>query len=176
MSQLKEFIQSYNIEIILGLVAAIFVLLILYIIAEIRISKIRKKYNEFVMGVKGVNVEELLIRTGEELKNIRIDLSNKEQDIKNLETKLAFAIQKVGFVRYNAFAEMGSELSFSIALLDKFNSGFVLTSIYGREHTTSYGKPIKFGKSTYPLSVEELQAIDRAIKGENNEITLAGGK
>lgn len=172
MDQLREFIINYNIEIVLGLIAALFVLFILYLIAEIRISRIRKKYNEFVMGVKGVNVEELLIRTGEDLKNIRIDMNVIEKDIENLETKLAFAIQKVGFVRYNAFAEMGSELSFSIALLDKFNNGFVLTSIYGREHTTSYGKPIKFGKSVYPLSVEEMQAIDRAIIGEQKEKVL----
>ena len=55
-----------NIEIMIGLIAALLVL-VLYLIAEIRISKI-KKYNEFTRGVKGVNVEgELLIKTGEEL-------------------------------------------------------------------------------------------------------------
>lgn len=81
--------------------------------------------------------------------------------------KLTFAIQKVGFVRYNAFGDMGSELSFSIAFLDNFLNGFILTSIYGREHSTCYAKPIKDGKSIYPLSAEEIQAIDRAIKGED---------
>ena len=172
MVQLREFVASYNIEIMIGLMAAIFVLLVLYLIAEIRISKIKKKYNEFTRGVKGVNVEELLIKSGEELKDIRVEMNNIEDNIKSLETKLAFAIQKVGFVRYNAFGDMGSDLSFSIALLDKFQNGFVLTSIYGREHTTSYAKPIKFGKSIYPLSVEEMQAIDRAVMGEYNEKTL----
>lgn len=172
MEQLRTFVANYNIEIVLGLIVALFVLFILYIIAEIRISRIRKRYNEFTMGVKGVNVEELLIRTGEDLNNIRVDINVIEKDISKLETKLAFAIQKVGFVRYNAFAEMGSQLSFSITLLDKFNNGFVLTSIYGRDHTTSYGKPIKFGKSVYPLSVEEMQSIDRAIMGEYNEKNL----
>ncbi len=172
MVQLREFVAAYNIEIIIGLMAGLVILLLLYLIAEIRISKIRKKYNEFVQGVKGVNVEELLLKIGEELKDIRIDMNITEQNIEGLETKLAFAIQRVGFVRYNAFAEMGSDLSFSVALLDKFQNGFVLTSIYGREHTTSYAKPIKFGKSVYPLSVEEIQAIDRAVMGEYNEKTL----
>ncbi|CAK7060854.1 DUF4446 family protein [Tissierella carlieri] len=172
MVQLRDFVASYNIEIMIGLIAALLVLLVLYLIAEIRISKIKKKYNEFTRGVKGVNVEELLIKTGEELKDIRVDMNNIEENMKNIETKLAFAIQKVGFVRYNAFGDMGSDLSFSIALLDKFQNGFVLTSIYGREHTTSYAKPIKFGKSIYPLSVEEMQAIDRAVMGEYNEKTL----
>lgn len=172
MVQLREFVATYNIDIIIGLMAGLVILLLLYLIAEIRISKIRKKYNEFVQGVKGVNVEELLLKIGEELKDIRIDMNITEQNIEGLETKLAFAIQRVGFVRYNAFAEMGSDLSFSVALLDKFQNGFVLTSIYGREHTTSYAKPIKFGKSVYPLSVEEIQAIDRAVMGEYNEKTL----
>ncbi|MBU5311378.1 DUF4446 family protein [Tissierella carlieri] len=172
MVQLRDFVASYNIEIMIGLIAALLVLLVLYLIAEIRISKIKKKYNEFTRGVKGVNVEELLIKTGEELKDIRVDMNNIEENMKSIETKLAFAIQKVGFVRYNAFGDMGSDLSFSIALLDKFQNGFVLTSIYGREHTTSYAKPIKFGKSIYPLSVEEMQAIDRAVMGEYNEKTL----
>lgn len=172
MIQLREFVASYNIEILIGLMAALLVLLVLYLIAEIRISKIKKKYNEFTRGVKGVNVEELLIKTGEELKNIHIDMNNIEQNIENIETKLAFAIQKVGFVRYNAFHDMGSDLSYSIALLDKFQNGFVITSIYGREYTTSYAKPIKLGKSIYPLSVEEMQAVDRAIMGDSREKTL----
>jgi len=156
----------------MGLMAAFLILLLLYIVAEIRITGIKKRYNELVRGVKGLNVEELLIKTGEELYDIRIDMNIIEQSIENLETKLSFAIQKVGFVRYNAFGELGSDLSFSVALLDKFNNGFVLTSIFGRESTTSYAKPIKFGKSVYPLSVEEIQAIDRAMMGEHGEKTI----
>lgn len=172
MDQLREFMTIYNIEIILGLVAATLLLLVLNLIAEIRISNIKKRYNEFTRGIKGVNIEELLIKTGEELHDIHIDMNIMEQKIESLNTKLSFAIQRVGIVRYNAFGEMGSDLSFSIAFLDSFNNGFVLTSIYGREHNTVYAKPIKFGKSVYPLSVEEIQAIDRAMMGENNEIRI----
>ncbi|MCK9443786.1 MAG: DUF4446 family protein [Tissierellaceae bacterium] len=172
MVQLRAIISTYNLEIIMGLMAAFLILLLLYIVAEIRITGIKKRYNELVRGVKGLNVEELLIKTGEELYDIRIDMNIIEQSIENLETKLSFAIQKVGFVRYNAFGELGSDLSFSVALLDKFNNGFVLTSIFGRESTTSYAKPIKFGKSVYPLSVEEIQAIDRAMMGEHGEKTI----
>ncbi len=172
MEGLREVVTLYNIEIILSLMVGFILLLILYIIAEIRISKIRAKYNQIVRGIEGVNVEELLIRTGKEINSMNINMNNFEKNIKEIETKLAFAIQKVGFIRYDAFAEMGNQLSFSIALLDSFRNGFVLTSIYGRDHTTSYAKPLKFGKSVYPLSVEEIQAIDRAIMGEYDEKRL----
>lgn len=169
MEELREIVTLYNVEIILFLLAGFVLLLLFTIVSQVRISKIRSKYNQIVRGIDGLNVEELLIRTGEEIDDMNIIINNFEKDIKEIETKLAFAVQKVGFVRYDAFAEMGNELSFSIALLDNFKNGFVLTSIYGRDHTTSYAKPLKFGKSVYPLSVEEIQAVDRAIMGEYEE-------
>jgi hypothetical protein len=169
MDQLRATIAAFYVEITMGLIGALVVLMILYTIAQIRISKIKEKYNLLVRGVKGVNIEQLLIKTGEDINSVHIDIDNIQNSLDKIETKLSFAIQKVGFVRYNAFGNMGSDLSFSIALLDSFQNGFVLTSIYGRDYTTSYAKPLKFGKSVYPLSVEEMQAIDRAIIGEYSE-------
>lgn len=172
MDQLQKLVVVYNTEIIISLMAGMILMFLLFLISQIRISKIKEKYNKLVRGIDGLNIEELLIRTGEDIEDIRVDLNLCENSIKTLETKLAFAIQKIGFVRYDAFAEMGSELSFSIALLDDFKNGFVITSIYGRDHTISYAKSIKLGKSVYPLSVEEIQAIDRALKGEYKEEAL----
>ncbi len=169
MSFIRELILDYNIEIIIALIGLGIVLFLTNIILSIRLSTIKKKFNLFTKDIKAENVEELLIKTGEELHDIRIDMNIRDQTIESLETKLAFAIQKVGFVRYNAFGELGSDLSYSIAFLDKFNNGLVLTSIFGRETSTNYAKPIRFGKSTYPLSVEEIQAIDRAMMGESTE-------
>lgn len=172
MEELREIILEYNVEVIMSLMAGFTILLLLYIISQIRISKIRKKYNEVIRGVEGVNLEELLIKTGGDIQDVNIDINLLQDDIEGLKTKLDFCIQKVGFIRYDAFAEMGSELSFSIALLDNLKNGFVITSIYGREYTTSYAKSIKLGKSIYPLSVEEIQAIDRALRDEHKEKVL----
>ena len=167
MEQTRELIAIYNTEIIMGLLAAFFVLLALYLIAEIRISKLKRRYDELVRGSDGINIEELLLKSGYEIEEFRGEISTINKEMDNLQTKLTFAIQKVGFIRYNAFADMGSELSFSIVFLDNFLNGIVLTSIYGREQSTCYAKPIKNGKSVYPLSTEEMQAVDRAIRGEN---------
>lgn len=166
MKQVIQFIEAFNVEIILCTLLAFFILLILYIIAEVRISKMEYRYKELVHGTKDINIEELLIQNGHDIDDLREKILKSNKELSNLNTKLTFTIQKVGFVRYNAFADMGSELSFSIAFLDGFSNGFVLTSIYNREQSTCYAKPIKNGKSIYPLSVEEMQSIDRAIKGD----------
>lgn len=166
MEHISEIIKIYYIEIVLGLSVGFLLLLALYLIAEIRISKLKDRYDKLTKGMDGVNIEEILVRNGYEIDKLQEDIGRINKELNNLETKLTFAIQKIGFIRYNAFGDMGSELSFSIVFLDNFLNGFVLTSIYGRDQSISYAKPIKGGKSAYPLSAEEIQAIDRAIKGE----------
>ena len=60
---------------------------------------------------------------------------------------------------------MGSDLSYAVALLDSNNNGLVLSSIFGREDSRSYVKPIEAGKSTYTLTDEEDEALRQAISG-----------
>jgi hypothetical protein len=171
MELIREYISAYYIEIIIGLAVGLFLLLISTIILNFKIKKSKEKYNAFVQGCEGINVEELFIKIDRDIRDIRRDLELFQKDLSSIETKLAFAIQKVGFIRYNAFNDMGSELSFSIVLMDNFLNGFVITSIYGRDNSVSYAKPVKEGKSNIPLSAEELIAIERAIKGENIEFS-----
>jgi hypothetical protein len=73
---------------------------------------------------------------------------------------------RLGVQRYNAFSqEGGSDLSFSIVILDEEQDGVVLTGIHGREQTFIYAKPVEKGQSSYSLSPEEKVLIDRiAVK------------
>lgn len=99
------------------------------------------------------------------LKNSFKELSLK---FENLEKEHQFSVQKVGLVRFNPFSEVGGDQSFSIALLDGNNDGLVVSSFYTREGSRVYGKPIKNGESQYALSREEMKAIAKALKKENN--------
>lgn len=172
MENLIQYIQTYNTQIIIGLAIGLLVLLLINIISLFKIKSIRKHYNKMSQGLSGVNLEELLIHTSDDLNGIKGDIVHLDENIKALGTKLTFAIQKVGFMRYNAFGDMGSDLSFSIALLDNFSDGFILTSIYGRDNNVCYAKPIKNGQSKIQLSTEEIMVIDRAIKGTTLEKSL----
>ncbi len=165
INYIGEYISSYNTEVLIGLAIGLFVLLILNVLSLFKIRSIKKQYNKMAQGMKGINLEELLIHTSQDLDGIKGDIVKLDENIQSLRTKLTFAIQKVGFIRYNAFGDMGSDLSFSIALLDNFSNGFVLTSIYGRDNNVCYAKPIILGKSKIQLSSEEIMVIDKAIKG-----------
>jgi hypothetical protein len=75
------------------------------------------------------------------------------------------SVRRVGLLRYDAFEDVGGRLSFSCALLDEHGNGVVLTSINGRQETRVYAKPVAGGASPHNLSLEEEEAIRRALGG-----------
>jgi hypothetical protein len=111
-----------------------------------------------------------------DLKEILSDFKKLEEkldkvlgEMKKLENKQKFSVQKLGIVRFNPFSEVGSDQSFSMALLNEENDGVVITSLYTRQENRVYGKPIKDSRSDYSLSEEEKGAIEKAKNVKNNE-------
>lgn len=95
-------------------------------------------------------------------------LDNLQQSYEHLAKISTLAIQKTGIVRFNPFADTGGDQSFVMALLDNHDSGFLLTSIHGREGTRVYIKPVEYGTSQYQLSTEEEAALKVAKNPKAN--------
>ena len=82
--------------------------------------------------------------------------------VSELKALSAADLSRAGFVRYDAFAGSGAGLSYALALLNRQGDGVVLTSIYSREDSRTFGKPVAGFKPTVQASEEELEAIERA--------------
>ncbi|WP_425448764.1 DUF4446 family protein [Dethiothermospora halolimnae] len=165
MGSIIDIINNNSEIIILSLSILSLLLLVLFIISQIRISSIAKKYNRLMDGADGNSIEEMLIDHIDNVNSVKGDITELKGFCEDLDKRLRLSIKNVGFIRYSAFENVGSDLSFSIALMDENLDGFVITSIYGREESNTYAKPIENGKSSYVLSEEELKAVDRGIKG-----------
>ena len=100
------------------------------------------------------------------LKKLEENYKNLSQEFEAFKEKSKNGLQRVGMVRFNPFPEVGGDQSFSIAVLDANNDGFVITSHYLRELNRVYAKPVKNGQSQYQLSNEEIEAISKAIKND----------
>jgi hypothetical protein len=96
------------------------------------------------------------------LKELDKNFEKLSQELNNLKRESNFAVQKVGVVRFNPFSSVGSDQSFSVALLDKNDDGLVITSLFSREGNRVYAKPVKASQSDYLLSSEEKSAIEKA--------------
>lgn len=140
------------------------ILIIGFIVNLINFIKLNKKYKDFMKKLSnGKNIEEDLENYLYKVKKVEEQNANISNDIKELNKDLTTCIKKIGIVRYSAFQDTGSDLSFTLAMLDENNNGVVLNGIYSREMSNIYAKPINNGKSSYILSEEEKEAIQKAI-------------
>ncbi|MEO9170918.1 MAG: DUF4446 family protein, partial [Candidatus Baltobacteraceae bacterium] len=71
-------------------------------------------------------------------------------------------VSRIGFVRYDAFDDTGSELSYAVAFLNREGDGAVISSIYSRADTRTFGKAVQGYQPAVNASQEELLAIERA--------------
>ena len=166
MEAMLEFLRTDTFLIINGIVLCI--LFLGFLIMLVRLHSINKKYKTFLNKLgNGENIEEDLenyMYRVERVEKQNMEIRNLVDSIdKNLES----CIQKIGIVRYNAFKDTGSDLSFALAMLDEKNNGVVLNGIYSREMSNIYAKPVENGKSTYTISEEEKQAIQKAMENQN---------
>lgn len=87
------------------------------------------------------------------------DVSGLRSRIAALEGAAKGALSHVGFVRFNAFPDVGSELSYSLAVVDGHGNGFVVSSIYSREEVRTYAKAVKQFAADKEVSSEEREAL-----------------
>lgn len=166
MQGIIDFLKTDNFLLMLSIMVGI--LTIGFISILYSNIKLKNKYNKFMKKIgNGKNIEEDLENYMYRVE--RVERQNAEiiSYCKNLDDEVAKCIQKVGMVRYSAFKDTGSDLSFAVAMLDENNDGVVFNGIYSREMSNIYAKPVKNGVSEYTLSEEEKEAIRRAIEANN---------
>ena len=140
------------------------VLAILFVIVQtVRISKLSKRYRKFMSGKNAKSLEKDIEGIFEDNRFIKASTEKNRKDIQSLYRKFEGAFQKIGIVKYDAFQQMGGQLSFSLALLDENDNGFILNSVHSTDGCYSYTKEIKKGICDISLGDEEKKALDIAM-------------
>ncbi len=152
--------------VIIGLAVVTVILFILYIVNVVQMANLKKRYKIFMSGKNARSLEKTLIDRLNQVDSLIEANATNEKNIQQLFSNMKFTFQKVGLVKYDAFNEMGGKLSFSLALLNETEDGFVMNAVHSREGCYTYVKEIIAGNSVIILSPEEKEALDMA-KGSN---------
>ena len=167
MENVLNILTQYSTYITIGLIVLVLIQFILLIVALRSLSKVENKFRKIMRGVNNKNLEEAL---NDNLDNIGKALEQSElaiNECKAISEEMKGCVNKIAIMRYKAFEDVGSDLSFSVAILDSFNDGVIITGIYSRHDSTTYAKPIDKGISRYDLSEEEIHVLNEAINSKN---------
>jgi len=152
----------YNNQILSASLILLAILIVWNLFLHLRILQIKKKLKVFFNGKKASDLEGVLFEEIRRLKKAENDIGELFKSTDVLQKITNKTIQKVSIIRFNPFKDTGGDQSFAIALLDSEDNGLIISSLFARQGTRVYSKPIKNGKSKYPLSKEELEALKKA--------------
>lgn len=166
MEDLISNLGNYLPYIVIGMGIIILLLLILIIVLWRAVSKLENKYRRMMRGTTTKNLEELINSKLDEVEKAADAANTAAKACDELKVEINGCVQKVGIMRYKAFEDVGSDLSFSIAMLDGHNDGIIITGLYGRHDSTTYAKPVDKGISRYELSEEEAHVLKEAMNSK----------
>ena len=158
--------------IILGVLGGLAILnVVLFFVLFARVNVIQKQSRVFFAGRNGADLESTILAQMKHIK--RLDAETKElYDVcEKIHALANTGLYKVGYLRFNPFKDVGGNQSFAIALLDGKNSGIVISSLFTREGTRVYAKPVITGSASaqFPFTEEEQKAITSATAGKYRE-------
>lgn len=130
-----------------------------------RLKRFEKSHVSLQTLSTGKNLDDLLEECLRNLDDQRKHIQASEARLQKIEHKLRAAVDTAKLVRFNAFDDVGGELSFALALLNQQGDGVILSSIHSREESRVYAKPVVGGQSKYPLSKEEQEVLQQGLTG-----------
>lgn len=163
MDFILDIIEQNHGYIIIGLVVLSIVFLIISIVNSAKCSSLKKKYNAFMQGKDGKSLEDDILFRLEQIDELIESNAANERNIDLIFKRLQKTFQKYGMVKYDAFDEMGGKLSFTLAMLNEKNDGYVLNVVHSREGCFSYVKEVIAGNPILSLSPEEQEALEDAL-------------
>ena len=146
------------------------VLIILLVVLYDIYKRLERSYSVFMRGKNGKDLEKSIYRKFSELDEIAGLVKENEGHVKKLSKQMKSQFQKSGIVRYDAFHEMGGDLSFVLTMLDGENSGWIFNAMHSREGCYTYIKEVVKGETCLELSEEEQECLEKTICQEANEI------
>lgn len=167
---MSNFFNNLGIDIgyiVITLAVLVIALLVTVIILLVKTHKLNDRYEKFMKGKNGEELEQVIYERFAELDIMQQIATQHATDIRDLKRKFRSSFSKVGIVKYDAFKEMGGTLSFALALLTDRNSGFLINCMHSREGCYTYIKEIINGESYIALSEEEKEALKNAINMKN---------
>lgn len=162
----RTFLESIGIDpiyILIFLFLIQVIIIILFINVNMKYNRLKASYSSFMKGKDGKNLEESILSRFSDIDQA-FEISKKNQDeINDIYNKMKSHYQKIGIVKYDAFHEMGGDLSFALTMLDENDSGWILNAMHSRESCYTYIKEVVKGQSYIELAEEESESLKKAV-------------
>jgi hypothetical protein len=152
-------------ELLYGLGALQFILLILLVFELAASARERRSLRRLLRVLGERPLEALLSQTTDSVEAFGHQIRALEHQVSELMDYAAQCYSRVGMVRFDAFPDLGGQLSYAVALVDARGDGLLIRSLHGRTESSLAFKQIRQGVADGRVLPEEQQALEQALGG-----------
>lgn len=167
MQTFIQIIQTLQVVLLIAVLIGLVFLFTMISQTNRKMNRLKKRYDIMLRGTEDINLEEYLTIIGKTLNAHEEKIIHMEQSQEKQREALTNALTKIGFVRFSAFAHEDANRSWCLALLDRNNQGVIITTLFGRDGSTTFAKQVEDGKAEQALSEQEEQALKEALESEH---------
>lgn len=172
VKMIMELLNQNLLYIVFGTLFITLVLVVLVMVLVVKYNTLKESYDSFMEGRNGKALEEIMEEIVEDNRKVKMQCKHNIDAIVEMKKSLKATYKKIGLMKYDTFRGMSGKLSFSLALLDGEDSGFVLSCMHTQDGCYSYLKEIIHGESHAILSNEEKDALNMALNYNTDNIML----
>lgn len=152
---------------LLGIAALALLIAVISLIIGMRANgkykRLYRQYDFFMRGKDAESLEDYFVALQEQVEVLQEEDRKNKDVMRVVNRNIRASYQKFGIIRYNAFAGMGGNMSFALAMLDYTNTGFVLNCVHSRDGCFMYVKEVDAGTTEVELGNEERNALEQAL-------------
>lgn len=162
MTSFVEMVNLYQPYWLLIFLSIWFVAFVYFYLVHRRVKKLLCFYQNLLKGQENQNLEELLAHFTRKCDETVATVESLEKGMSRIGDQTDGCLQKVNIHRFDAFEDMGGQMSFSLALLNQENTGLIISNIYARSESHVYIRNVVRGKADCHLLPEEELTLQQA--------------
>jgi hypothetical protein len=166
MDQLRTFYDGHGLVFWFVLLVLLALVCIWVYGVQRRARQLQARLDDLFGEASSENIARMLVDYLGTVRSTAASVARMKAEHDQMAALIPSVIRHVGLVRFSPFHDTGGDQSFALALLDGQGDGVVVTALHSRTDSRLYAKPIEHFSSSYSLTPEEREAMDRALKRE----------
>jgi hypothetical protein len=148
----------------------IYILAIVALLLIIWIVRLEIKMRRLLRGGNGKSLEEIINNSHKSINELKEFQLDSIEYFKNVENRLRSSVQSVETIRFNPFKGTGDggNQSFCTAFVSEKGDGAIISSLYSRDRVSVFSKPLSGFESSFELTEEEKEVLEKAKKNLKN--------
>jgi hypothetical protein len=148
----------------IALLSGAALILVFCIVLAFYTYRLHRRLSRFLITTDAETITDSLQTLAEAAINFEHFQNETTQHLLSINSRLRRSIQGIHTVRFNPFSGTGSggNQSFATAFLNEDGHGVIISTVFSRERTSVYAKPVSAHQSPFELSLEEQEALDKA--------------